>query len=61
VNLPASRHLDPRWNRALDALCTAWDQLGPDVLLAALSLLSEPQMTAEGLVLVEIATGDEAA
>jgi hypothetical protein len=55
VNLPASRHLDPRWNACLDRLVAAWNELGPDVTLAALSLLSEPQVTPEGLVLVEIA------
>jgi hypothetical protein len=53
--LPADRHLDNRWNRALDALTKTWNELGPDVTLAALKLLSEPEVTDEGLVLVEIA------
>ena len=54
MNLPASRHLDPRWNAALDALCAAWDAAGPDTTLAALKLLAEPETTAEGLVVVGV-------
>lgn len=53
--LPASRHLDNRWNRCLDALAKAWDTAGPDAALASLVLLSEPEVTPEGLVLVKIA------
>ena len=54
MNLLADRHLDPRWNRCLDALTRAWNEAGPDVTLAALSLLAEPEVTAEGLVVVGI-------
>lgn len=53
--LPGDRHMDNRWNRCLDALVKAWGELGPDVTLAALSILAEPEVTPEGLVLVEIA------
>jgi hypothetical protein len=38
--LPASRHLDPRWNRALDLLTAAWNQAGPNAVIAALSPLT---------------------
>jgi len=40
VNLPADRHIDNRWNRCLDALIAAWNQLGPDALLAEMSALT---------------------
>ncbi len=53
MNFPPDRHLDPRWNRCLDALTAAWNAAGPDVTLAALSLLAEPETTAEGLTVVD--------
>lgn len=53
--LPADRHMDNRWNRSVDLLAAVWNALGPDATLAALTLLSEPQVTPEGLVLVDLA------
>lgn len=61
MNLPASRHLDPRWNACLDRLCEAWNTAGPDVTLAALTLLARPEETAEGLVVVQIPAAKGAA
>ena len=45
MNLPASRHMDPRWNRAQDSLVAVWNELGPDRTLAALSALTERDPT----------------
>ena len=45
MKLPASRHMDPRWNRAQDSLVAVWNELGPDRTLAALSALTERDPT----------------
>ena len=48
MNLPANRHMDPRWNRAQDAqdgLVAVWNELGPDRTFAALSALTERDPT----------------
>ena len=39
ASLPADRHGDNRWNRALDALIAAWNRAGPDATLEALTAL----------------------
>lgn len=56
---PVDRHMDPRWNTCLDAVCTAWNRLGPDATLAALTVLAASEMTDEGVVVLEIAARDE--
>jgi len=49
------RHLDPRWNACLDRLCEAWNALGPDAVLAALSVLAVSQVSPEGVLVLDIA------
>jgi hypothetical protein len=56
------RSLDNRWNQAVDRLCEAWDRLGPDVTLSWVSALARADVTAEGLLVLDIATrGGDAA
>jgi hypothetical protein len=49
------RSLDNRWNQAVDRLCKVWDALGPDRTLDALKVLASSDVTAEGLLVLEIA------
>ena len=49
-----SRAMDPRWNTAVDHLCKVWDALGPDRTLDALKVLASSDVTAEGLLVLEI-------
>ena len=55
------RHLDPRWNSCLDAVCAAWNRLGPDATLTALGVLACSEVTAEGVVVLGIAATTEGA
>ena len=36
---PPDRHIDPRWNRALDLLIAVWNRHGPDATVDALTAL----------------------
>ena len=51
---------DPRWSACLFQLCSAWNRLGGDATLAALSVLAEAEVTDEGLLLLRIAPREEA-
>ena len=51
---PVDRHLDPRWNKAVDLVCEAWNRLGPDTTLAWLTALARSEVTAEGVAVVEV-------
>lgn len=55
------RHLDNRWNLCVDRLCEAWNALGPDITLDALKVLARSEVTAEGLLVLEIAAREGAA
>jgi hypothetical protein len=55
-----SRAMDNRWNTALDRLCKVWDALGPDRTLDALKVLAASDVTAEGLLVLEIAATEKA-
>jgi hypothetical protein len=39
MNWPADRAGDNRWNQCLDALIAAWNRVGPDATLDALTAL----------------------
>jgi hypothetical protein len=55
------RIADNRWNQAVDHLCKVWDSLGPDRTLDALKVLASSDVTAEGLLVLEIAAREGAA
>ena len=59
--MSTDRHLDPRWNACLFQLCQAWNRLGPDRALDAMKVLASSQVTAEGVVVLEITAAGEAA
>jgi hypothetical protein len=50
VNLPADRHLDPRWNSCMDLLTETWNRLGPDFTLSWLRMSARAQVDAYGMV-----------
>jgi hypothetical protein len=55
---------DPKWSACLYHLCAIWNRLGPDRALAVLEVAARSDVTAEGVVLLEIAPrekGGEAA
>ena len=54
------RIADNRWNQAVDHLCKVWDALGPDRTLDALKVLAASDVTAEGLLVLEIAPTEKA-
>ena len=56
MKYPPDRHNDNRWNRCLDALIAAWNRVGPDATLEALTTL---ELRAEDTG--DTATGGEAA
>ena len=55
------RRQDTKWNGCLFQLCAAWNKLGPDATLAALTLLASSEVTEEGIVVLEIAAREGAA
>jgi hypothetical protein len=46
---------DPRWSACLFQLCALWNRLGPDGALAALKVAASSEVTAEGLLVLDIA------
>lgn len=54
------RRQDPRWNACLYQLCQAWNRLGPDKALAALTVLASSEVTDEGVVVLDIAAREAA-
>ena len=55
------RRQDTKWNACLFQLCAAWNRLGPDATLAALTLLASSEVTEEGVVVLEIAPREKGA
>jgi hypothetical protein len=53
------RSLDNRWNQCLDLVCEAWNHLGPDATLDALKVLASSDVTAEGLLVLDIAAREK--
>ena len=51
---------DPRWSACLFQLCALWNRLGPDRTLAALKVAAISDVTAEGLLVLDIAATGKA-